>query len=235
LTYEWFADGVPIGGATAKTFKLTSDEVGLGISVKITAKEPGYVDASDTSDETVPVEGIFTPGPTASISGLRRVGSTLTANAGSPSPAPDSLAYRWFMDGKQLATKTKTLKLGAGTEGKRIRVKVYALKAGYVTAADLSAATARISNLQAKRISMQLNDDTVARGRRVYAEIERLAPGERFSIELDGAKLAAGNANTKGVAAVGFTIPVNAATGGRLIRAVGHFPDRIDNDLITIR
>ena len=92
-----------------------------------------------------------------------------------------------------------------------------------------------LSNLQAKRISMQLNDDTVARGRRVYAEIERLAGGERFSIVLDGARLASGRASTRGTAVVGFTIPVNATTGSRLIRAVGQFPDRVDRDVITIR
>ena len=235
FTYEWLADGVAIGGATAKTFELTSAEVGKKISVTVTAKKAGLADASHTSPETVPVEGIFTPGPTASISGLRRVGSTLTANTGSPSPVPDSFAYRWFLDGQQLGTKTKTLKLGAGTAGKPIRVKVYAIKAGYLTAADLSAATAPISNLQAKTISMELNDYTVVRGQRVYAEIELLAPNEPFSIVLDGTKLASGYANTKGVAVKAFTVPANATIGPRILRAYGKFTDRTDPDPITIR
>ena len=235
FTYKWFADGVAIGGATAKTFELTSAEEGKKIKVTVTAKEAGFTDASDTSPETVPVEGIFTPGPTASISGLRRVGSTLTANTGSPSPTPDSFAYRWFLDGQQLGTKTKTLKLGAGTAGKPIRVKVYAIKAGYLTAADLSPATAPISNLQAKTISMELNDYTVVRGQRVYAEIELLAPNEPFTIVLDGTKLASGYANTKGVAVKAFTVPANATTGARILRAYGKFTDRTDPDPITIR
>jgi hypothetical protein len=235
FAYEWLADGVAIGGATAKTFELTSAEVGKKISVTVTAKKAGFTDASDTSPETAAVEGIFTPGPTASISGLRRVGSTLTANAGSPSPTPDSFAYRWFMDGKLLGTKTKTLKLGAGSVGEQIHVKVYALKAGYLTAADLSPATATISNLQAKTLSMELNDYTVARGQRVYAEIELLAANEPFSIVLDGTKLATGYANSKGVAVKAFTIPANATTGPRILRAYGKFTDRTDPDPITIR
>ena len=235
FSYEWFADGVTIGSQTAKTLQLTSAHVGKQISVKITAKKAGLTDASDTSPETVPVEGIFAPGPTASISGHRRVGSTLTANTGTPSPAPDSFAYRWFLDGKQLATKTKTLKLGAGAEGKRIRVKVYAIKTGYLTAADLSPATAPVSNLQAKTISMELNDYTVVRGQRVYAEIELLAPNESFSIVLDGSKLASGYANTKGVAVKAFNVPANATIGPRILRAYGKFTDRTDPDRITIR
>ena len=114
-------------------------------------------------------------------------------------------------------------------------MKVYAIKAGYVTAADLSAATAPISNLQAKTISMELNDYTVARGQRVYAEIELLAPGEPFSIVLDGTKLASGYANTNGVAVKAFTVPANATIGPRILHAYGKFTDRTDPDRITIR
>ena len=107
--------------------------------------------------------------------------------------------------------------------------------AGYATAAHLSPASAKISNLQAKTISMELNDYTVVRGQRVYAEIELLAPNEPFSIVLDGAELASGYANTKGVAVKAFTIPANATTGARTLRAYGKFTDRTDPDPITIR
>jgi hypothetical protein len=226
---------VAIGGATAKTFELTSAEVGKKISVTVTAKKAGLTDASDTSAETAAVAGVFTPGPAASISGYPRIGSALIAHVGPVSPSPDSFVYRWYANGRLLSTKARYLKLTTAHYGKRIQVKVWAVKAGYLTASSLSAPTTPINNLQAKTISMELNDYTVWRRQRVYAEIERLAPREPFSIVLDGKKLASGKANTRGVAVVGFTIPSNATTGTRIIRAYGQFPDRTDPDRITIR
>ena len=234
FAYEWFADGVSIGGATAKTFELTSAQVGKQITVTVTAKKAGLTDASDTSAPTGKVVGIFSPGPKATISGYARIGSVLVARPGSPSPAPTSVVYRWYANGKLLATKTRYLKLTSAHHYKRIQVKVWAVKAGYLTASSLSAPTTPVNNLQAKVLSMELNDYTVWRRQRVYAEIERLAPGEPFSIVLDGTKLASGKANAKGVAVVGLTIPSAAKTGARIIRAYGMFADRTDPDRITI-
>ena len=234
FTYEWFADGATIGGATAKTFVPTSAQVGKKITVTVTAIKAGLNDASDTSPETVPVIGIFAPGPKASIDGLARVGSTLYARPGSPSPTPTSFVYRWYADGKLVGT-ARTLKLALAHHGKRIQVRIYAVKPGFLTASNLSPATAKISNLQAKTISMELNDYTVKRGQRIYAEIELLASGEPWSIVLDGKKLASGVANTKGIAVTGLTIPTNATTGKRILRAYGKFTDRTDPDRITVR
>lgn len=178
---------------------------------------------------------VFNPGPSASITGLGRVGSTLTANAGSPSPTPSILGYRWFADGQQLSQVTRTLKLTSAHHGKRIQVRVYAIRSGYRTATSLSPATARVSSLQAKTISLELNDYTVGRGQRVYANLDELASGEPWSIVLDGTKLASGHADSTGYAKTSFVIPSTATLGIRTIRANGLFPDRTDLDRITIR
>jgi hypothetical protein len=235
FTYEWLADGVAIGGATAKTFQLTSAQVGKKISVTVTASKTGFTDASDTSPETAAVIGIFTPGPTATISGYARVGSTLTANAGSPSPTPTTLGYRWFADGVQLAPVTKTLKLTSAMHGKRIQVRVYAIKSGYLTATSLSPVTASVSSLQAKTISLELNDYTVKRGQRIYANLDELASHEPWSIVLDGKTLISGYADAVGFAKTSFIVPANAIVGIRTIYGYGKFPDRRDADRITIR
>jgi hypothetical protein len=235
FAYKWFADGSEIGGQTAKTLLLTSTQVGKKISVEVTAKKAGLTDASDTSPETAPVIGIFVPGPTASISGYARIGSILTAHAGSPSPTPSILGYRWFADGVQLTPVTRTLTLTSAMRGKRIQVRVYAIKSGYLTATNLSPATAQVSSLQAKTISLELNDYTVKRGQRVYANIELLAPGEPWSILLDGKTLVSGKASSKGTADTSFVVPTNATLGIRTIRANGLFPDRTDLDRITIK
>jgi hypothetical protein len=235
FSYVWLADGVTIPGATAKTFKLTSAQVGKKISVTVTAHKAGLDDASDTSPETVPVVGIFIPGPTATISGYAQVGSTLTARPGSISPAPTSLAYRWYADGVKLSNTAKTLKLTSTHRGKRITVRIYAIKPGYLTAADTSPATARVSSLQAKTISLELNDYTVRRGQRVYANLDELAAREPWSIVLDGKKLASGTADSQGYSKTSFVIPAIATLGIRTIHAYGKFPDRTDPDRITVR
>jgi len=184
---------------------------------------------------TGPVKGVFAPGPSATITGSRRVGSILTANAGSPSPTPSILGYRWYADGQRLTPVTKTLKLTMAHHGKRIQVRVYAIKSGYLPATSLSTATMRISNAQAKHILLELNDCTVARGQRVYAGIEQLASNEPWSILLDGKKLASGRASSTGTVTTSFLIPSTATVGDRRIRANGLFPDRTDTDSIAVR
>lgn len=184
---------------------------------------------------SVTPRGTFSPGPSPSISGLRRVGATLTANIGSPSPTPTAVSYRWYVNGSASSNTGKSLKLPAAYAGKRIQVRVTIARFGYVTATKPSAATAPISNLQAKTISMELNDYSVYRGQRVLAEIELLARGESWKIVLDGKTLAAGVANSRGVAVKYFTVPASATRGERILRAYGAFNDRTDPDRITVR
>ena len=211
-------------GAKTAQLRFTHDATGSPSDVMLSGT--GAVPATNPS---------FATDPTASITGTARIGWTLYAKAGSPSPSPTSLAYRWYANGTKLSATTRTLKLTSAHHGKRIQVRIYAVKPGFLTASNLSPATAKISNLQAKTISMELNDYTVKRGQRIYAEIELLASGEPWSIVLDGKKLASGVANTKGIAVTGLTIPTNATTGKRILRAYGKFTDRTDPDRITIR
>ena len=227
------ASGAGVCQLTGST--LTYSKIGTCVVNADQAGSTTFAPAPQVTRSVAVAPGAFEPGPTASISGYRRVGSTLTANVGSPSPSPTSFSYRWYANGALLPVTTRALKLTTAHYGKRIQVKVFAIRSGYLTAASLSPATAAISNLQAKTISMELSDYTVYRGQRIYAEIELLAPGEAWSIVLDGKKLASGKANYKGIAVIGLTIPTNANRGERILRAHGAFPDRTDPDKITIR
>lgn len=47
--YQWLRDGKSIGGATAKTYKLTKADGGRKITVKVTGSKGGYTTASKTS------------------------------------------------------------------------------------------------------------------------------------------------------------------------------------------
>lgn len=74
----------------------------------------------------------FTRTKAGKLKGKTRVGRKLTATAGTWSPAPAKVTYRWYV-GKKLRPKaTKpTFKLKRAMRGKKIRVKVTVVRDGY--------------------------------------------------------------------------------------------------------
>nr|WP_227467622.1 hypothetical protein [Nocardioides lijunqiniae] len=150
FSYQWFAGGQPIDGATGDSLELTPALAGTSVTVEVTATRVGYADASDTSEAVGPVTaGEFTTGPTADITGSAVVGGTLTAVTGTTSPAADSFSYRWLADGDPVPGETGAeLEVTAAMVGKIVRVEVTAIRTGYVDAVDLSATVAVIGRAQ---------------------------------------------------------------------------------------
>lgn len=56
VTYQWLANGGVIAGATAKTFKPTTAQIGKKLSVRVTATKPGAESATATSAATATVK-----------------------------------------------------------------------------------------------------------------------------------------------------------------------------------
>ena len=52
LTYQWYRNGVVVTGATGKSYKLTTTDRGKRITVRVTARRPGYATAGKTSAST---------------------------------------------------------------------------------------------------------------------------------------------------------------------------------------
>ncbi|MDR1824789.1 MAG: hypothetical protein LBR27_05585 [Bifidobacteriaceae bacterium] len=87
---------------------------------------------------TNPQPGTFRVG-WSTISGEARVGSTVTANAGTWVPVPDSYTYKWKLDGKAIPGATQvTYTPVAADVGKRLTVVVTGQKVGYTTALKTS-------------------------------------------------------------------------------------------------
>ena len=93
----------------------------------------------DHAFRTYVTPAAFDPGPTATISGIAKIGSTLTAGEGSPSPSPDSFRYQWFADGLAIdGADGKTFTVTPAQDGKQVTVRVTAVKEGFADSEDMS-------------------------------------------------------------------------------------------------
>lgn len=140
-SYQWLRNGSAIKGATKKTYKLTTSDVGKKISVKVSGKKSGYKTLTKTSKATAAVKTRgLSSAPTPTISGEPVVDQTLKASSKAWGPSPVSLSYQWNRDGAEISGATGTsLKLGQADIGRSISVTVAGKKSGYTTQAKVSA------------------------------------------------------------------------------------------------
>lgn len=142
LSYRWYADGVAITGATAKTLSVGSALKDKRLQVRVTGRKDGYATVTKSSASTKRVQ--VAPRPT--ISGTPKVTYTLTAKRGTSWSSGTSFTYQWYADGRAISGATySTLKLSAGRVGQTIKVKVTGRKSGYPTVSRTSAATAAVT------------------------------------------------------------------------------------------
>lgn len=145
LAYQWRRDGVAIKGATGPTHRITTADGGKRLSVSVTGSRLGYSSVTRTSLATATVPKLLAAVPPV-VSGHPRVGSTLTARAGSWSPASVELSYQWYRDGRAIRGATgATHRLGVDDLGTRLAVRVTGRLTGYATASRTSSATAVVA------------------------------------------------------------------------------------------
>ena len=141
LSYQWKRGGKAISGATKSSYTLKAADGGKRITVTVTGKLSGYKTASSTSASTATVLKLMQAAPKPRIAGTARVGSTLTAQAGTWKPQPVKLSYQWYRNGKAISgAKKASYKLVGSDAGKKITVRVTGAKSGYLSTAKVSAA-----------------------------------------------------------------------------------------------
>ncbi|MWV47862.1 hypothetical protein GRS96_01065 [Rathayibacter sp. VKM Ac-2803] len=147
LAYQWKRGGVAISGATASTYTLATADAGAAITVSVTGTKTGYTAVTKTSAATTVKAALQTLMPTPTITGTLKVGSTLTANAGTWD-AGTTLSYQWKKNnGVYISGATsKTYVLKGSDAGATLTVSVTSTKPGYSPATKTSATTAAVAN-----------------------------------------------------------------------------------------
>ncbi|WP_152351522.1 hypothetical protein [Brachybacterium subflavum] len=138
LSYQWYADGAALDGATSAKLAVTPDHLGKQLSVAVTGELDGYVAAQRTSKATAPVAAGSMTGPTPGLSGSSRVGQTIIATAGTW-PKGAKLAYQWKANGVSIKGATKSsMAVAPSLKGKRLTVTVTGKQAGYANVSHTS-------------------------------------------------------------------------------------------------
>lgn len=148
-THRWYVGGKLV--AVGDSLTLTAGHVGQKVSLRTEYQPPYSSQGNDLHMMTTTgvVQGLLTAA-TPTITGTTAKGYALTANAGAWGPAPVTLAYQWFRSGTAISGATAaTYTLTSYDVGKAMTVQVTGSKAGYVTAAKTSAATAAVLNTYA--------------------------------------------------------------------------------------
>ncbi|WP_068255889.1 fibronectin type III domain-containing protein [Rathayibacter tritici] len=101
---------------------------------------------SPTGATVVALRGTALTAATPTITGTAKVGSTLTANAGTWGPSPVALAYQWRANGSAISGATgRTYRPVPADAGTVITVAVAGSQSGYVSTTRVSSGTAAVT------------------------------------------------------------------------------------------
>ena len=132
--YQWYANGVPIAGATGSTLRLGSAQVGTSITVGVTGSAPYYAPVSVGSAATGVIgKQLFSKTHKPRIKGSARVGSKLHAVVKAWKPGTKvKYKFTWFRNGKAIkGAKGKTYRVGRKDRGKKVWVQVTGKRSGF--------------------------------------------------------------------------------------------------------
>ena len=230
FSYQWFADGQPIAGATGATHTLTAAQTGTVITVQVTASRAGYHDASDSSGPTAQVATARVPQVTLATDAerLRRGQSatltwssddavSLTRGTGWPGiPSTENMP----MSG---TTKVRPRALGAHT------YRITASNDNGTTTAQVTLKVLR----EAKKLTVRAPDSR-RRGATFQVRARGLDAGERFTIRFGGRAVVTGHADKRGYLTRRITVPRTAHLGKTSVRVVGSMTDRAGRDILRV-
>lgn len=147
LGFQWLRDDQPVQGAEGRTYKLTAEDVGSVISVRVEGTMDGYKSGSGVSAGTVKVLLPMVTGTTPVVTGTPEVSRTLTAEPGKWQDGAD-MKYQWLANGVPVAgANDTTFVLGKNQIGKKMTFSAVGTKDKHRARTAVSAATAPVTDL----------------------------------------------------------------------------------------
>lgn len=179
-SYQWLRNDVAIKGANKSTYKVSSEDVGKRISVKITGSSKDTVESSKTSPSKVAQAANLT-GSVPTISGNVKVGSTVKVSTGKWT-AGSKLTYQWLRDGKAIGKATGTsYKVTTADAGRKLTVRVTGSATGYKTLVKTSGSkTAPLLSLSSSTPKVT---GSVKAGKTVKANVGKWTSGTSFNYQ----------------------------------------------------
>lgn len=133
LAYQWLLDDAPIAGATSSTYSPVASQVDHDLRVAVTGTRPGYTTVTRTSSKVTVTASDAPVSPTPTVTGLPRVGETLTVVPGEWSDGA-VLSYQWFVGGLPVTGATDTTYVPVADDlGKAVTVTVTGTRTSGVT------------------------------------------------------------------------------------------------------
>ncbi|MCW2751783.1 MAG: hypothetical protein JWR83_2893 [Aeromicrobium sp.] len=199
FTYSWLVDGVA-SPFTGSSYVISNNAVGKSLQVTVTGTADGYSDLTVSSATQTVAPGTFATSPDPTITGVVKVGATLTAVHGTWSPAA-TFAYAWVVGTDTVGTGS-TFTVPASVVGKSLHLVVTGSANGY---ADLtrSSTTTTVANGTFSSVTPTITG-TVAVGRTVTAVPGTWSPSASFTYAWKVAGVATSSTGTT------FTIPATA-------------------------
>jgi hypothetical protein len=141
VQYVWYRDGQRLTEhSTDPTYRLTRDDGGHKITVRVFYGRNGYVQASSPASAAVLPPGYFTSGP-AWIVGSTVVGYVVSARTSYTSPSPSTALYQWYRDGKPIiGARGTSYRLTAADQWRQVTFKVTFKRANTVDLSVISRA-----------------------------------------------------------------------------------------------
>ena len=145
-TYQWYANGTAISGATNRAFTPRAAQLGQTLQLAVTAVKDGFTAATIKTLKTAAIApGVITMTAPPAISGTPKVGVQLRTTPGTWSPA-GSYAYQWYADRVAIPGATTSIFTPTATQkDASITTRLTATRDGYTTAVGTSAPTAEVA------------------------------------------------------------------------------------------
>lgn len=225
LAYQWLRDGAAIPGATDRRHRLSADDIGHEVSVRITGTRAGFETAVQETDPVGPVVGQELSPQTPSVYGWARVGGVLAAGVRPWGPGTVRLAWQWYRDGVKIdgATAT-TYELVAADLGHTIKARVRGTAKLFEPASRFSRPTAAVVAGTLNPTPVPVYSGVAQVGQTLTALPKRWGPGDvtlSFQWYRSGDH---GDVRIKGATRAKYTL-VDADAGHRVkVRVTGRKP-----------